>query len=143
MFNFFKKKSQVVHESKDIIDIELTASVLAYEVARSDGDISANELSLLESKIKEISKKVKKSEKDIFKLIEDHSKSSISFHDYISDINDSYTQEDKHLLISFLWEVAYADFKLDVDEERLIRRVADLIRIKDVDVLKLKDRAKI
>tara|TARA_B100000768_G_scaffold146281_1_gene139364 strand:+ start:3546 stop:3977 length:432 start_codon:yes stop_codon:yes gene_type:complete len=143
MFNFFKKKSQVVHESKEIIDIELTASVLAYEVARSDGDISANELSLLESKIKEISKKVKKSEKDIFKLIEDHSKSSISFHDYISDINDSYTQEDKHLLISFLWEVAYADFKLDVDEERLIRRVADLIRIKDVDVLKLKDRAKI
>ena len=143
MFNFFRKKSQVVHESKEIIDIELTASVLAYEVARSDGDISANELSLLESKIKEISKKVKKSEKDIFKLIEDHSKSSISFHDYISDINDSYTQEDKHLLISFLCEVAYADFKLDVDEERLIRRVADLIRIKDVDVLKLKDRAKI
>ena len=31
---------------------------------------------------------------------------------------------------------------LDVDEERLIRRIADLIRIKDIEVLKLKDRAK-
>ena len=45
-------------------------------------------------------------------------------------------------MISFLWEVAYADSKLDVDEERLIRRIADLIRLKDVDVLKLKDKAK-
>ena len=27
--------------------------------------------------------------------------------------------------------------ELDVDEERLVRRVADLIKIKDVEVLKL------
>ena len=45
-------------------------------------------------------------------------------------------------MIEFLWNMAYADSKLDVDEERLIRRIADLIRIKDVDVLKLKDKAK-
>jgi uncharacterized tellurite resistance protein B-like protein len=45
-------------------------------------------------------------------------------------------------LISFLWDVAYADSKLDVDEERLVRRIADLIKIKDMEVLKLKDRAK-
>ena len=37
-----------------------------------------------------------------------------------------------------MWEMAYADKKLDVDEERLIRRMADLIKIKDVEVLKLK-----
>ena len=29
-----------------------------------------------------------------------------------------------------------------VDEERLIRRLADIIMIKDLDVLKLKDHAK-
>ena len=29
-----------------------------------------------------------------------------------------------------MWRVAYADNKLDVDEERLIRRVADLIKLK-------------
>ena len=41
-----------------------------------------------------------------------------------------------------MWKIAYADGKLDVDEERLIRRVADLIRIKDVEVLKLKGLSK-
>ena len=41
-----------------------------------------------------------------------------------------------------MWELAYADGKLDVNEERLIRRLADLIKIKDIEVLKLKDSAK-
>ena len=41
-----------------------------------------------------------------------------------------------------MWEIAYADGKLDVNEERLIRRLADLIKIKDIEVLKLKDSAK-
>ena len=83
-----------------------------------------------------------KDEKDILKLIETYSNDSVSFYEFIEDINKHFTKEDKILLISFLWDVAYADSNLDVDEERLIRRIADLIRIKDMDVLKLKDRAK-
>jgi uncharacterized tellurite resistance protein B-like protein len=38
--------------------------------------------------------------------------------------------------------VAYADKILEVAEERLIRRIADLINIKDVEVLKIKDFSK-
>jgi uncharacterized tellurite resistance protein B-like protein len=38
--------------------------------------------------------------------------------------------------------VAYADKILEVSEERLIRRIADLIKIKDIEVLKIKDISK-
>ena len=41
-----------------------------------------------------------------------------------------------------MWQTAYADGKLDIDEERLIRRVADLIKIKDIEVLRLKNDTK-
>ena len=41
-----------------------------------------------------------------------------------------------------MWKIAYADGRLDVDEERLIRRLADMIKIKDIDVLRLKDKNK-
>ena len=41
-----------------------------------------------------------------------------------------------------MWDIAFADGKLDVNEERLIRRLVDLIKIKDIEVLKLKDSAK-
>ena len=57
MFNFFKKKEKPVEEIKKKIDIELTASLLAYEIARSDGDIADSELSLILEELKKISKK--------------------------------------------------------------------------------------
>ena len=94
------------------------------------------------NEIKKISRKTGKDEKEILELIETYSNNSVSFYEFIEDINKHFAREDKLLLISFLWDVAYADSSLDVDEERLIRRIADLINIKDMDVLKLKDKAK-
>ena len=41
-----------------------------------------------------------------------------------------------------MWRIAYADGKLDVDEEKLIRRLAEMIKIKNYDVLKLKNISK-
>ena len=143
MFKFFKKNdSTKIEQKKNAFEIDLISSVLAYEVARSDGDIDQVELSRLLEEIKKISIKVGKSEEDILNLIEIYSNDSVSFYEFIEDININFTKEDKLAMISFLWDVAYADSKLDVDEERLIRRIADLIRIKDIEVLKLKDRAK-
>ena len=141
MFNFFKKKKRTVKQQTSF-EIELTAAVLAYEIARSDGEISKDELSVLMEEIKSISEKVGKDKFEILKIIEIYSKNSISFHEFIEDINKGYSKEEKHSLLKFMWKIAYADGKLDVDEERLVRRVADLIKIKDIEVLKLKDLSK-
>ena len=142
MFKFFKKK-KVEQEDKPIkFEIELTATILAYEIARSDGDISKSELDLLLNEVKKITSKVNKSQDEILEIIETYSKNSVSFHEFIEDINKDYSKEEKLSLIKYLWDVAYADNILEVSEERLIRRIADLIKIKDVEVLKLKDSSK-
>ena len=138
MFNFFKKKKPETQEQSSDFEIELTASVLAYEIARSDGEIDDNELEVLMEEIKVISKKVNKDEAEILEIIEKYSKDSVSFYEFVEDINNDYTKDEKLSLLKFMWKIAYADGKLDVDEERLIRRFADLIKIKDMDVLKLK-----
>ena len=54
----------------------------------------------------------------------------------------NYSKEEKHSLIKFMWSVAFADGRLNVDEERLIRRMGDLIKIKNIEILKLKDSAR-
>ena len=142
MFNFFKKKTQSTEKTKCNFDVELTASILAYEVARSDGDISESELKLLYDEIRKICAKVGKKEEKIMAIIEEYSKNNVSFYEFINDINADYTKEDKLSLIRFLFDVAYADKVLEVNEERLIRRIADLIKIKDIEVLKIKDSSK-
>ena len=143
MFSFFKKKKEnQLDNSKPNFEIELTAAVLAYEIARSDGDISNSELSVLMEEIEKIAKKVGKDKYEILKIVEMYSKDSVSFHEFIEDINNNYQKDQKLSLLEFMWKTAYADGKLDVDEERLVRRVADLIKIKDLEVLKLKDLSK-
>ncbi|MDC1150741.1 TerB family tellurite resistance protein [Gammaproteobacteria bacterium] len=142
MFNFFKKKKVPVIEKNSNIEIELTASLLAYEIARGDGDVSDSELSIILNEIKKITERVGKSEQEILKIIQDFSSNSISFHEFIEDINKDYSKEDKLALLTFLWSVAYADSVLEINEERLIRRIADLIHLKDMDVLKIKDKIK-
>ncbi len=143
MFSFFKKnKSEKKISVKPSFDMELTAAVLAYEIARSDGEISNDELNVLMQEIEKISLKVGKDKNEVLKIVEIYSKDSVSFHEFIEDINSIYSKEEKISLLRFMWETAYADGRLDVDEERLVRRVADLIKIKDIEVLKLKDLTK-
>jgi len=139
MFNFFKKEKKVSEKEKPNFEIELTASVLAYELARSDGEITEDELRVLMSEIQKIAKKVGKDKDEILKIVEVYSANSVSFHEFVEDINDNYSKQEKLDLLYFMWKMAYADNKLDVDEEKLIRRMADLIKIKDIEVLKLKN----
>ena len=107
----------------------------------SDEDTKGGSQELLEE-LKKVSIKVQKTEDDILQIIQNFSNNSVSFHEFIEDINKDYSKEDKLSLLSFLWSVAYADSILEVNEERLIRRIADLIHLKDMDVLKIKDKVK-
>jgi len=143
MFNFFKKnKTEQKSNDEASFEIELTAAVLAYEVARSDGEISDTELNVLMEEINIISAKVGKDQSEILKIIKIYSENSVSFYEFVHDINENYSKEEKILLLKFVWKIAYADGQLDVNEEKLIRRLADLIKIKDIEVLKLKDLIK-
>jgi uncharacterized tellurite resistance protein B-like protein len=143
MFNFFKKIEDVnLDEKKYEFDIELVGCALAYEVAKADGNIDSDELKKIKAELTKRSNILGIDSDEVLKTIEMQSNESVSFNDFINQINDNFLQDQKLEMIDFLWQTAYADNVLDVDEERLIRRIADMIRIKDMQVLKLKDKAK-
>ena len=78
MISFFKKNKKQDNRKDEItFEIELIASVLAYEIARSDGNISDSELHVLLKEVTNISSKVNKTEDEILKIIELHSKDSV------------------------------------------------------------------
>ena len=143
MFNFFKKiEEDNLDEQKYEFDIELIGCALAYEVAKADGSIDLDELEKIKVELAKRSNDLGLDSDEVLKTIEMQSNESVSFNDFINQINDNFLQDQKLEMIDFLWQTAYADNILDVDEERLIRRIADMIRIKDMQVLKLKDKAK-
>ena len=108
-------------------DYDLVSVYLAYEVARADGEIDLKD---------------NRNVDDVINDIEQYSQDNASLHDLITEINSSFNKNEKHFLISSLWTVAYATNGLDKYEDALIRKITDLLNIKHVDMLKLKEDVK-
>ena len=136
MFSFFKKKEEKEEKPKNL---KLIALCLAFEVANADNDIDVREMDLILQKIKESIDVSVLTEKEIFDVIQEESEKRVSFYDIINDINENLDKREKIDILKMLWEIAYADKVLDVDEERLIRRSAEMLGIKPSVVLQTKE----
>ncbi|GAC1625671.1 MAG: TerB family tellurite resistance protein [Nevskia sp.] len=66
------------------------------------------------------------------------SEASVSLHDYVQTLNASLDAEGKRQLMAMLWQVAYADGRIDKYEEHLLRRLADLLYLPMPDYLQVK-----
>ena len=139
MFNFFKKKEREKEKPKNL---KLIALCLAFEVANADNDIDVRERDLILEKIKESIDLSVLTEKEIFNVIQEESEKRVSFYDIINDINQNLDKKEKIGILKMLWEIAYADKVLDVDEERIIKRSAEMLGIKPSIVLQTKEEFK-
>ena len=139
MFSFFKKKKEEKEEPKNL---KLIALCLAFEVANADNDIDIRERDLILEKIKESIGVGVLTEKEIFDVIQEESQKRVSFYDIINDINKNLDKKEKIDVLKILWEIAYADKVLDIDEERIIRRSAEMLGIKPSIVLQTKEEFK-
>ena len=139
MFSFFKKKEEKKEKPKNL---KLIALCLAFEVANADNDIDFREKDLILEKIKESIDVTVLTEKEIFDVIQEESQKRVSFYDIIHDINNNLDKKEKVDVLKMLWEIAYADKVLDVDEERIIRRSAEMLGIRPSIVLQTKEKFK-
>ena len=139
MFSFFKKKEEKKEQPKNL---KLIALCLVYEVANADNDIDVRERDIILEKIKESIDVGVLTEKEIFDVIQEESQKRVSFYDIIHDINKNLDKKEKVDVLKMLWEIAYADKVLDVDEERIIRRSAEMLGIKPSIVLQTKEEFK-
>ena len=140
MFNWFKKKRG--EEKEEPKNLQLISLCLAFEVAASDNDIDQREKELILNKIKDNVDTSILSSNEVFEIIKNENEVKVSFYDLIHEINKNLSKDEKEEVVRLLWETAYADNILEVDEERIIRRSAEMLGIKSSIVLKIKDEVK-
>ena len=128
--NFFEKNEISKVESNNNLEI---LCGLMIEAANSDGNIDSDEI----NKIKKILINIFKEDKEEVELTLNNaiqnSNNSKSLFFYTSKINKNYSEEKKLLLIETLWEIVLSDGKLHDYETSLIRRLAGLLYISDVN----------
>ena len=140
MFNWFKKKRE--EEKGETKNLQLISLCLAFEVAASDSDIDKKEKELILNKIKDDVDTGVLNSDEVFEIIKNENEVKVSFYDLIHEINKNLSKDEKEEVIRLLWETAYADDILEVDEERVVRRSAEMLGIKTSIVLKIKDEVK-
>ena len=127
--NFFEKNEVSKVESNNL---EILCGLMI-EAANSDGNIDSDEI----NKIKKILINIFKEDKEEVELTLNNaiqnSNNSKSLFFYTSKINKNYSEEKKILLIETLWEIVLSDGKLHDYETSLIRRLAGLLYISDIN----------
>ena len=111
------------------------------EAANTDGKVTQDELNKISNSLINVFKEDPKAvEVSLTKAFENKDNSK-SLYYYTSKLNKSYTNDQKIKLIEVLWEIILADDEVHDFETNLIRRLAGLLYISDVECGNAKIRA--
>lgn len=110
-------------------DLRLAVAELLLEIARSDAQVGAAELQTIRTHLASAFGLEAAQLDSLMDQAARNVEQAISLHDTVRHVNERYTPEEKTPLIRALWQVAYADQRLDAYEEALLRRLADLLYV--------------
>ena len=116
-------------------------SGLMIEAANTDGEITQEELNKISHSLINIFKEDPKVVEESLTKAFENKDNSKSLYFYTSKLNKSYSNENKIKLIEVLWEIILADNEIHDFETNLIRRLAGLLYISDVECGNAKIRA--
>ena len=138
--NIFSSNINQNHEDHSK-DIDILAGLMI-EAANTDGNVSNDEVDKISVSLINIFKEHPKDVDSALSKALDNKDNSNSLHFYTSKLNKSFSHEKKLLLIEVLWEVILSDNEIHDFESNLLRRLAGLLYISDIECGNAKKRAK-
>ena len=127
-------------EKDDIKDLELLSGLMI-EAAYTDGQIDKAELDKIKSSLIYT---FQENENEVNLVLNEaiiNKNNSKSLHHYTSYINKNFTEDKKILLLEALWEIVLSDGEIHDYESNLLRRLAGLLYISDVNSGNARKRA--
>ncbi len=115
--------------SAPTIHHRLAAAVLLVETARADFRRDEEELDLVRATLADA---FDLNHDEALQLVQDamaRAHDAVSLHDFVATLNRDLEAPEKERLIGWLWQVAYADGRIDPQEEALIRQMADWLYV--------------
>ena len=120
--------------------IPLAAAVLLLEVAYADGVLHPAEADLIGTLLTERFAVAPELQQELLELAEQHRNDSSGLHQYTREINAAFTQPEKEQIIEAIWQLVYADGRLDCYETALMRQLGTLIGLSHRQLIEAKLR---
>ncbi len=122
----------------EVHTIRFATATLLMEVSRSDQEhqtVETDAILMILNRLFEFSE-IEVSQ--LIALAKDASDDAHDLYSFTSLINQHYDYKAKRQLIKNLWEVAFADGRIDAFEDHIIRRISGLVHVTDQDFIRAK-----
>ena len=141
---FFEEKILVVPSDSGRKEhaLRLATTALLIEMMRMDDHFHEAEQQALVEQIKTLFSLSDEEIDQLVKLASSELKQATDYYQFTSLINQNFEYEEKLSIIEALWQVAYADNDLDIDEEYLVRKISELLYVSHSDFIAIKLRVK-
>jgi uncharacterized tellurite resistance protein B-like protein len=114
-------------------ELELAIAALLIEAARMDENFDTRERATIERLLAQRFGLAQEAVSSLIGAAEEAVERSTQYYGFTRQINDRLSGEERVQIIEMLWKVAYADGALDPYEDMLLRRIAGLIHVTDLD----------
>ena len=121
--------------------IRMATAVLMTEVARADHNYDDSELDML---LELVTMTFQISVEDAVELANeaaDTAEDYVSLHNFTQLLNKNLSESEKEHIVSLLWQVAYADGRLNKYEDSPVLKISDLLYVSRGRVMRLKHDA--
>lgn len=121
--------------------LQLATAVLLVEVLRADTAEHGLEKPAVLAALRERFGLAEDELARLYELAELRSVEAHDLHSFTARLNAAFDEPQRVRILEQLWRVAYADGRLDAHENHLMRRLADLLHVRQADAIGAKLRA--
>ncbi len=118
--------------------VRLATAALLMEMARADFTVQEVERREVAELLRRTFELSGEETAELVSLAEQASRESVSLQEFTRLINRHFPPERKEQVVRLLWEVAFADARIDKYEEYLVRKVADLLYVSHTAFIRAK-----
>jgi uncharacterized tellurite resistance protein B-like protein len=121
--------------------IRSATAVLMLDVARADHVFEESEF---ERVLGLVERHFGISPEDAAELVnaaDDKAENLVSLHEFTQLLHNNLDESEKARIVGLLWQVAYADGRLDMYEDALVRKISDLLHVSRGRSMRLKHDA--
>ena len=142
---FFTKYIESSPEAEETVhdhSLQVATAALLTEMMRADGTASSEEINKISQAVKTRFGISEEESSAILKLADHEISKSTDFYEFTSLLNKELEYEKKVHIIEQLWEVAFADARLNKYEEHMVRKISDLLHVTHKDFINAKLKVK-
>ena len=122
--------------------LQLATTALLVEMMKADTEVSDEERRAVVKTIQSQFHLNDDETKELLQVAEEKIRKATGYFEFTSLINKGLSYEQKVKVIEHLWEIAFADSRLDKYEEHMVRKIAGLIYVEHKDFIDAKLRVK-